>query len=248
MANDIAVVTGTTSGIGLAVARLLLDRGWRVLGVGRRPAPFTDDRYEHVRADLHDLDALAHSVGSRLTNLLGDRSIRRVGLVNNAADPGLLGPVANLDARSLGGVFTVNVSAPIWLMSAIVRLSSRSATTRIVNLSSGAAGRAFPGLAAYGSSKAALRMAGMVLASELDGDPAQAGRNLSILSYEPGTVDTPMQAHARAQSAAVLPSIALFAGFAAQHMLIPPEAPAREMVAFLDSDSAPRFSERRFGT
>jgi hypothetical protein len=114
-------------------------------------------------------------------------------------------------------------------------------------VSSGAAVRAFPGLGAYSSSKAALRMAGMVLSAELESgaDPTAANRDIAILSYEPGAVDTPMQAWARSQSADVLPSIDLFRRFAAEHSLVPPEAPAREIVAFLGGEGGPRFQERR---
>jgi hypothetical protein len=57
-----------------------------------------------------------------------------------------------------------------------------------------------------------------------------------------------MQAHARAKTRAVLPSVELFAGFAAAGKLIPPEAPAGEIADFLDSDTRTRFLERRYGT
>src|SRR5689334_8449027 len=114
MATDrFAVVTGTTSGIGFAVARALVDRGWRVLGIASRPSPIVHDRYEHTQLDLHDIGALDVRVGPRLTSLLRKSSFRRIGLVNNAADPGLLGPVAALDARRLPGVLTTNVAAPV---------------------------------------------------------------------------------------------------------------------------------------
>lgn len=245
MAQPFAVVTGTTSGVGQAAARTLVERGWRVLGIARRASTIGDARYEHLRADLHDLAALVRSVEPRLTALLADSSLPRVGLVNNAADPGLLGPISSLDARRLPDVFAVNVTAPLWLMSAIVRLAPSAAGVRIVNVSSGAAVRAFPGLAAYGASKAALRLASMVLAAE--SEPTRFAGGLSVLSYEPGAVDTPMQAHARAQSPAVLPSIELFVRFAAEGQLVSPDAPAREIADFLERDGTVPFVERRLG-
>jgi benzil reductase ((S)-benzoin forming) len=249
-AGKLAVVTGTTSGIGNAVASGLLERGWRVLGVARRPSAIEHDAYEHARVDLHDIDALDAALAPRLTTILADRSLARVALVNNAADPALLGPVSDIDARRLAAVFATNVAAPIWLMAAIVRLAPPMVPLRIANVSTGAAVRAFPGLAAYGSSKAALRMAGMALAEELDtaADPERRERDIAVLSYEPGTVDTPMQAWARSQPADVLPSRDLFVRFEAERLLVPPEAPAREIVGFLESERAPRFQERRLGS
>jgi len=130
-------------------------------------------------------------------------------------------------------------------MGAFARQVAPSAVLRIVNVSTRAAVVGIAGLGAYASSKAALRMAGMVLAAELD---MTGDKRTSILSYEPGTVDTPMQAQARAKSRDVLPSVELFAGFAASGKLIPAHAPAREIADFLDSDTRTRFLERRYGT
>lgn len=248
--DKVALVTGTTSGIGLALARELLEQGWHVLGVARRPSPLEHDAYEHVRVDLHDLDALHTAVTPRLTTLFANRSLERVGLVNNAADPALLGPVAVLDARRLAAVFATNVAAPIWLIGTFVRLAPPAVPVRILNVSSGAAVQAFPGLAAYGSSKAALRMAGMALAAELDTatDATLRERDVAILSYEPGVVDTPMQEWARSQALEILPSRDLFVHFKAERHLVPPEKPAREIATFLESANPPRFEERRLGS
>ena len=245
MTHRFAIVTGTTSGVGRAAARQLVERGWHVLGLARRASAISNPRYDHQQVDLGDLDALAQSIEPRLTTLARDAPESRIGLVNNAAAPGLLGPVAALDSHRLADVFAVNVTAPIWLMGAVVRLAPATAAIRVVNLSSGAAVRAFPGLAAYGASKAALRMAGMVMAAEAEA--IRFSRGLSILSYEPGTVDTPMQALARAQSTDVLPSVDLFVRFAAEQQLVSPEAPAREIVDFLESDGNSSFVERRLG-
>ena len=243
--NRFALVTGTSSGIGRALTGNLLERGWQVLGVARRATTIRHDAYEHIQVDLADLHQLSEKIGERLTTLLAHRDLQRAGLVNNAATPGLLGPISDFEHDQLGDVLAVNVAAPIWLMGTFVRRAAPSAMVRIVNVSTRAAVLGIAGLGAYGSSKAALRMAGMVLAAELD---AAGDRRTSILSYEPGTVDTPMQAHARAKTRDVLPSVELFTGFAAAGQLIPPEAPAREIADFLESDTRTRFLERRYGT
>jgi NAD(P)-dependent dehydrogenase (short-subunit alcohol dehydrogenase family) len=118
-----------------------------------------------------------------------------------------------------------------------------------VNLSSGAAKHAFPGLAAYAASKAALRMAGMVLASEL-ASPSRTTPPLAdyaLVSYEPGIVETDMQKGARSLSPDTFPWVQLFHDFAAQGRLVDPAEPAREIVDILEQDGLPEFSERRFG-
>lgn len=177
--DRIAIVTGTSSGIGAALTAQLLSRGWDVLGVARRTPAIANPRYRHLALDLSDVPAVV----------------------------------------------------------------------RIVNVSSGAAVHPVPGLAEYCGSKAALRMTGMVLAAELDtrDRPPGGATDVAILSYAPGTVDTPMQATARSHTADVFPSADMFKSFAKQGVLVPPTAPAADIVRFLESAHQPRFAEERLG-
>jgi len=230
-----ALVTGTSSGIGLAVARGLVERGWQVLGVSRRD-PRLGAGYEHLALDLADLATAAVPLESRLQGIL-EKSWQRIGLVNNAADA-LTGRAQALGARELARHFALNAAAPLWLMGVVARNRPRGAAVRVVNLSSGAATRAIAGLAAYCSSKAALRMAGMTVAEEVEGD-------FSIVSYGPGVVDTEMQAAARSWSKEAFPSVDVFKGFHAEGRLAPPEAPAKEIIGFLEGDTGERFAERK---
>ena len=248
-ATQLALVTGTTSGIGLAVARQLLDSGWTVAGIARRSAEISHPRYHHIAADLAELSSSVAPLEAAIQRLWGDhRPWQRVGLVNNAASADLLTSFEAIDPVALLRLYAVNTAAPVWLMGLVVRESPREAVLRIVNVSSGSAMGVFPGLAAYGSSKAALRMAGMVAAAELASHQRQsAPTDVAILSFEPGIVDTPMQQVARGQPPEKFPSVHLFRDFAARGVLGPPEAPAAEIVAFLESDRQPGFAERRFG-
>lgn len=245
-ADSLALVTGTSSGIGAAVAKQLLQRGWEVAGVARRTPPIENARYHHLAIDLQHVPAAVASIQSRFGALVAERGWQRIGLVNNAARAAPLGPVEKLDAQELERSYAVNAAMPIWLMGFVVQHSPRDAMVRIVNLSSGAAVRAFPGLAAYCSSKAALRMAGMVLAAELDSPSRPAAApHVAILSYEPGVVDTEMQRATRSKSRGEFPWVETFQGFAAQGMLVAPEIPAAEIVEFLEADSRAHFIERR---
>jgi len=241
-------VTGTSSGIGEALARELLGRGWRLVGVARRAAPIADPRYTHLQLDLRDLTTLASSLDTRLAPLVADPAVTRLGLVNNAAMEALLGPVSRLDAAAMLGAYAVNTAAPVLLMGWFERHARPGQPLRIVNVSTAAAMTPFPGLGAYGSSKAALRMAGMILATELDAAGAAASRppDTSILSFEPGIVETPMQAAARASSVETLPSLQMFKDFAAAGALVPAALPARAIADYLGEDGHQRWEERRF--
>jgi len=244
--NCRAIVTGTSTGIGEAVARQLLEHGWSVVGIARRPSPFAHERYRHIAYDLGEVVDDPAALESQLA-VHDVQTLRRVGLVNNAAVPQGLMSVARLDPRELARIYAVNLIAPIWFMGYALRATSPDTPLRIVNVSSGAGTTGFAGLAAYGSSKAALRLAGMSLAREWD-TPSPAARprdNAAILSYEPGVVDTDMQRYARSRPADEFPWAQMFHDFAARGVAVPPERPAREIVAFLESDSEPPFAERR---
>jgi NAD(P)-dependent dehydrogenase (short-subunit alcohol dehydrogenase family) len=247
MSTPFAIVTGTSSGIGAVLTRRLLAEGWAVLGVSRRSAEF-DGPYTHLALDLADVQEAARHLEPAIAERLA-QGWSRVGLVNNAAFGGRLGPFEHVSASELARVHAVNVALPSWLMGAVVRLTPADTPLRIVNVSSGAAVQAVPGLGPYCSSKAALRMAGQVLGAELASPVRRtpAPRDTAVLSYEPGVVETPMQRGARETPADQFPWVGLFLDFKARGVVVSPDLPAAEIAAFLSSGPGPTFSERRLG-
>lgn len=244
--NKLAIITGTTSGVGLALARALLDRHWGVVGLARRPAVVEHSGYTHVQADLADLPALRTIADQQLAPALHGDGLQRVALVNNAALIGSLRRLREADPERLAHLFAVNAVAPVYLMGRAAAAVSDMTRLRVVNISSGAAHSAYPGLGDYGATKAALRLAGRTLAAELE-QSDRPPHVASILSYEPGLVDTDMQRQARDTTAEEFPAHDVFQGFADQGKLASPEAVVGEIVDFLESDPSDGFSERRFG-
>jgi len=234
-AERLALVTGTSTGIGAAVACELLERGWQVVGVARRSPQFGRPNYRHLSLDLAQVPAASAAIEREFGAILAERAWERVGLVNNAA-VAPAGRARTLDAADLLRAFALNAVMPVWLIGFLLNHRSAGALLHVVNLSSGAAVRAIPGMAAYCSSKAALRMAGMVAAAEDDAD-------LAILSYGPGTVDTEMQLAARSAPLKEFPSAPMFRRLHAEGRLAAPELPAAEIANFLEADSAERFAE-----
>ena len=233
----LALVTGTSSGIGAAVARGLLEEGWQVVGIARRTPKLQHANYRHLALDLSDVPRASRAIERELGERMADPRWQRIGLVNNAA-VGLAGRVQNLDAEELLRSHALNAVMPLWLMGFVARARPKAARLRIVNVSSGAAVRAFPGLAAYCSAKAALRMAGMTVGEEI-------GSGVAVLSYAPGVVDTEMQAATRSKSREEFPWVETFQRFHAEGMLVAPELPAADIVKFLDANDAEPFTERR---
>ena len=243
----LAIVTGTSSGIGEKVARQLLQRGWEVIGISRRAGAMDTPGYAHCSLDLADVARLTSGLETQVGPRIREGGLSRLALVNNAADVALLGQVDQLEPTGMLQAYAVNTIAPVLLMGWVLRTAPPRIPVRIVNVSSGAGVEPFPGLGAYGSTKAALRLAGMVLAAELDLRAAGGfRRDATVWSYEPGVVATPMQEAVRSAPMETVPIVQVFQNLAAEGRLRPADAPATEIVSHLETDGHPSFSEQRF--
>jgi NAD(P)-dependent dehydrogenase (short-subunit alcohol dehydrogenase family) len=182
---SVGIVTGASRGLGLALARALVEREWRLV-VDARGA----DALERAVAGLEGVLAIPGDVadaGHRraLVEAAGERIDL---LVNNA---GLLGPsprpvLAAYPLSELRRVYEVNVFAPLALVQdALPRLVPGAA---VLDITSDAAIEPYEGWGGYGSSKAALEQLTAVLAAELP--------QLRIYSVDPGDMRTQTYQHA----------------------------------------------------
>ena len=240
--HKLAIITGTSSGIGAGLAQTLLEREWFVLGLARRKVEFDSPFYQHIQTDLSDHQTLVDSTLHAIRKVLDQPGWSRVALVNNAAAIGTLRGLTDIPAAKLSQLFDINVIAPGLLMGFIAKHVSSRTWLRIVNVSSGAAHRGIPGLADYSGSKAALRLMGMSLSAEFE---ASQRSTASVMSYEPGIVDTEMQVQAR-QPDDDFPSQQIFQDFHTSGSLQPVSAVIDEMIVFLESAECSFFSEKRF--
>jgi NAD(P)-dependent dehydrogenase (short-subunit alcohol dehydrogenase family) len=183
-----ALITGTSRGLGLALARALAERGWRLVVDARGAEALEQARAE--LAQLTDVIAIAGDVAEaehrrELVRAAGGRLDL---LVNNAS---LLGPspqpqLAEYPLDVLERVYRVNVLAPLALVQLALPLLVPDG--RILNVTSDAAVEAYEGWGGYGSSKAALEQLTSVLAAERP--------DLRIYAVDPGDMNTQMQREA----------------------------------------------------
>ncbi len=240
--NTLALVTGSSSGIGKACATLLLERGWDVIGYSRRAGNIQHPQYTHVQLDLSNLADMEAHFTPTIANPLYTSKPRRVGLVNNAAVLTPVGTLENAPLADLERCYRLNVLAPLWLTHRWLPKAFPQATLRVVHVSSGAANRAVSGWGAYCSSKAALLMAGRVWGEDSTHNLLKHG-NMQVTSYGPGVVDTEMQARIRSQKPQNFPDMDRFLSLYKHGQLAPPSTPGKKIVALLEGDAGQAYQE-----
>ena len=176
------IVTGASRGLGLALTRALVDRGWRVV------------------VDARDADALSRAWPEAPSEVLipGDvadpdhrrRLIEAAGepidlLVSNASalGPTPLPALVDYPLEELRRVYEVNVLAPLALVQLALPRFAEGA--RVLNVTSDAAVEPYESWGGYGSSKAALAQLTAILGAE--------NRGLRVYAVDPGDMRTQMQ-------------------------------------------------------
>ena len=225
---DLAIITGTTSGIGAALRDVLAaDKNNFVITLSR--APGTTASPFNVSLDVSDLGAI-ESAFAIVTAHIGDQHFDRAVLINNAGVVSPVGAFDQISAADTGHNLIVNVAAPM-VLSRLFALATRQIANRrlIVNISSGAAKRAIAGWSAYCAAKAGLEMATRVAALEA----AITDPTLSICTLAPGVVDTQMQGLIRGTNEAQFPDVARFRAMKADGLLRDAHDVARDIVALV---------------
>jgi NAD(P)-dependent dehydrogenase (short-subunit alcohol dehydrogenase family) len=186
-------VTGGTSGLGLALVRLLAARGARVAFVARA-APTVELVARETGAcgimgDVGRKEDI-YSLALQITGNLGGLDV----LINNASSlgPTPLALLADTPCEELEQALAVNLLGPFRLTKALLGALAASAREGrgavVINISSDAAVSPYSGWGAYGASKAALRQLTAIWAEEAKDE------GVSFLSLDPGDMDTPLHA------------------------------------------------------
>ncbi|MEY4426659.1 MAG: hypothetical protein RL535_957 [Pseudomonadota bacterium] len=211
-----ALVTGSSSGIGLAIAQHLLAQGWLVSGWDLSAPVLSDANFTPMRIDLMDETAIAHALTTQLqTEPPVTALVHAAGWMRTA-------PLATLDLASGEAMWRLHVQSATQLAQTLVPAMAKSGKGSVVLIGSRVA-QGMAGRSQYAAVKAAL----IAMARSWAGEVAASGVTINVVS--PAATQTAMLSDpARAGSAPQLPPIGRY--------IDPAEVAA--LVAFLLSDQA----------
>jgi len=183
--GQVALITGGNSGIGLAVAKALVDEGARVVVVGRNAGTLAEAAITlgasalAVAADTSRLDELDCVVAA-----IKEFGGGRLDVVFANAGVGTFGPLAATSEQMYDTTMDINVKGVYFTVQKAAALMTEGGA--IVLNASVAAGKGNPLGSVYGASKAAVRSFGRTMAAEL----VERGIRVNVVS--PGPIETPI--------------------------------------------------------
>ena len=189
--DRVAIVTGGSRGIGLAIAKTFARDGVRVTVTYGSGANWA----EQARAELNEIGRGLHQVvqsdagdieaAAALVNDVGERHGRIDYLINNAAVAGFQF-LEEMTPDAWNRMMSVNLTGPIFLSKAVVPWMNRNRFGRILNASSISGSFADVGQIGYGCSKAGIEIFTRIAAAEL------APYGITVNAYAPGIIKTEM--------------------------------------------------------
>lgn len=239
MTQHLFILTGASRGMGLAMARQLLQPGNTVLCISRSANETLAVQAKQAGVPLlqwtQDL-ALGAATCARLEQWLREQpgsSFASATLVNNAGVIPRIGPLSEADADDLSHALRVGLEAPMQLTSAFLRATARwPGQRKVLNISSGLGRRAMASQAGYCAAKAGMDHFTRCLALE----EALKSNGAKVCALAPGVIDTDMQNQLRSADSHAFPDQSSFLNLKTSGSLTSPEDAAKRVLAVLMRD------------
>ena len=197
MKKGLFLITGTSRGIGEAIARKLLAEKHTVLGISRSvPRSLSSSDYHHLSFDLIDTDQLGKII-EKLDVIYASQSYEFICLINNASATEPVGPIDQCPVTLIDSHVRIGLIAPMILTSNFIRkFNNLKIRKKVVFISSGAAFNAWQDESVYCGTKAGAHMFVQCVGLE----QADRKNGVEVILIGPGMVDTPMQDVIRSKS------------------------------------------------
>lgn len=174
------LITGCSSGLGLALTNLYLDKGYKVFGISRNKPQINHKNFFFNSFDLTNVSAIKSSLSKFIT------SIKHIDIVYLNA--GMLGEIKSsldINTNELEEVYKLNVYANKEILDILATIETKI----VIAISSGASINASKGWASYSLSKAGVNMLISLYAKEL--------LETKLFAIAPGVIETPMTDYIR---------------------------------------------------
>lgn len=169
------LITGCSSGLGLALTNYYLEKNYKVFGISRKKPDITNTNFIHKSFDLSNISKIKEELS---TFILDIKEIDTVFL--NAGMLGRIKILSELSIQELNEVYALNVYANKEILDILMNVKVKN----ILVISSGASKNGYKGWGSYSLSKAGVNMLVNLYSNEM--------LNTKILALAPGVIKTPM--------------------------------------------------------
>lgn len=173
--NKNILITGCSSGLGLALTDFYLENNYNVYGISRSNPNIKNENFTFKQFDLSKLEEIKDGL---------EEFIHKIGELEAVyLNAGMLGEIKELEKLSIGEIKEV-LDINLFANKELLDLLSKIDTKNVIGISSGAAVKGSKGWGAYSLSKASLNMLINLYAKEM--------LNTKLLAIAPGVIETPM--------------------------------------------------------
>lgn len=218
---DLVVITGASSGLGLALARTVPFPA-TVFDISRSGPP--DESARHIEADL-SIPSSWSKVGAKLRQLVNDHDPSRSVFIHAAGTLTPIGFAGEVDTGAYAANVILNsASGQVLGHLFLEAIRGRSGDHDVVMITSGAARSVYPGWSSYGAGKAALNQWVKTVGAEQE----ERG-SIRVSAIAPGVVATGMQSQIRETPEHDFPNVARFQELHSRGSLVEPDVAARRI-------------------
>lgn len=236
MSSHLYILTGSSRGMGLAMAEQLLGPNHRLLCIARNPNEALSVQAQKLNCPIEQwAQDLEHSTqaAERLTQWLALQEVSDLSsatLINNAGVIPHIAPLSASDPLDLARALRVGLEAPMLLTAAFLKVTQAwNLPRKVLNISSGLGRRAMASQAAYCAAKAGMDHFTRCLAL----DEARHPQGAKVCSLAPGVIDTDMQVQLRSADIAEFPDKNNFLNLKLNHQLTSAAHAATQVLGYL---------------
>ncbi|ETT79233.1 (S)-benzoin forming benzil reductase [Bacillus mycoides] len=237
------IVTGTSQGLGEAIAVQLLEENTTVISISRR-----ENKQLAKLAEQNDSNCIFHSIDlqdvhnlethfNEVFSSIQKENVSSIHLINNAGTLAPMKPIEKSESEQFITNVHINLIAPMILTSTFMKHTKDwKVEKRIINISSGAGKNPYFGWGAYCTTKAGVNMFTQCVATE----EVEKEYPVKTVAFAPGVVDTNMQAQIRETNKEDFINLDRFTALKEEGKLLSPEYVAKAIRNLLETENFPQ--------